>query len=99
MLYVRPILEYAAVVWAPNTKCDTERLEVVQRHAIRFVMSNYNCTTSITAMLSDLIVGILCAVEDKHLDYVCCTKSYTYKRIRSQIHLTTIQNRYIQVFQ
>ena len=33
--YVRPILEYAAVVWAPHTKCDIDRLEAVQRRAIQ----------------------------------------------------------------
>ena len=40
-IYVRPILEYAAVVWAPHTRCDIERLEAVQRRAARFVMSGY----------------------------------------------------------
>ena len=29
LMYVRPILEYAAVVSAPHTGCDIERLEVV----------------------------------------------------------------------
>ena len=30
-MYVTPILEYAAVVWAPLTRCDIERQEAVQR--------------------------------------------------------------------
>ena len=41
LMYARPILEYAAVVWASHTRCDIERLEVVQRRAARFVMSGY----------------------------------------------------------
>ena len=53
-MYVRPILEYTAVVWAPHTRCDIERLEAVQRQAARFVMSDYNCTSSVTIMLQDL---------------------------------------------
>ena len=54
LMYVRPILEYAAVVWAPHTGCDIERLEAVQRRAARFVMSDYNRTSSVTVMLQDL---------------------------------------------
>ena len=55
LVYVRPILEYAAVVWAPHTRCDIERLEAVQRWAAaRFVMSDYNHTSSVTVMLQDL---------------------------------------------
>ena len=54
VLYVRPILEYAAVVWAPHTKCDIDRLEAVQRRAARFVTSDYNRTSSVTVMLDNL---------------------------------------------
>ena len=60
LLYVRPILEYAAAVWAPHTRCDIERLEAVQRRAARFVMSNYNRTSSVTKMLNDLNWNSLC---------------------------------------
>ena len=54
LLYIRPILEYAAAVWAPHTRCDIEKLEAVQRRAARFAMSNYNRTSSVTEMLHDL---------------------------------------------
>ena len=37
-----------------HTRCDIERLEAVQRWAARFVMSDYNCTSSVTVMLQDL---------------------------------------------
>ena len=54
LMHVRPILEYTAVVWASHTRCDIERLEAVQRQAARFVMSDYNRTSSVTVMLQDL---------------------------------------------
>ena len=52
-MYIRPILEYAAVVWEPHTRCDIERLEAVERRAVRFVMSDYNYIyySSVTATL------------------------------------------------
>ena len=53
-MYVRPILEYTAVVWATHTRYDIERLEAVQRQAARFVMSDYNRNSSVTVMLQDL---------------------------------------------
>ena len=50
LMYDRPILEYAAVVWAPHT-CEIERLEAVQRWAARFVISDCKCTSSVAVML------------------------------------------------
>ena len=35
-------------------KCDIERLEAVQRRAARFVMFDYNRTSSVTVMLQNL---------------------------------------------
>ena len=54
LMYVRPTLEYAAVAWATHTKCDTEKLEAVQRRAARFVMSDFNRTSSVTEMLHNI---------------------------------------------
>ena len=53
-MYVRPILEYSSVVWAPNTKSNIGKVEAVQRYAARFITSDYNYTTSVTAMIGDL---------------------------------------------
>ena len=39
-IYVRPILEYSCVVWAPHTKCNIDKLESVQRRAARFATSD-----------------------------------------------------------
>ena len=52
--FVRPILEYAAAAWSPHTKKCIERLEGVQRKAARFVMNDWNRTSSVTTMLSTL---------------------------------------------
>ena len=54
LMYVRLILEYAVVIWAPHTGCDIERLEAVRGRVARFVMSDYNLTSSVTVMLQDL---------------------------------------------
>ena len=53
-MYVRPILEYSSVVWAPHTKCNIGKVEAVQRYAARFVTSDYSYTTSATALTRDL---------------------------------------------
>lgn len=47
---VRPVLEYAAIVWSPYTKALIDELERVQRLAVRFICSDYKLTTSATAL-------------------------------------------------
>ena len=49
--YVKPVLEYAAAVWAPHTRLSINKLESVQRRAARFVMNDYFQTSSVTNML------------------------------------------------
>ena len=48
------ILEYASTVQSPHQVEDINRLEMVQRHAARFVCNNFNRTASVTAMLNHL---------------------------------------------
>jgi len=49
---IKPILEYAAIVWSPHThKCYWEN---VQRRAGWFVTNNYSRYASVIAMLSNL---------------------------------------------
>ena len=55
MLYIRPILEYASTVWAPYTKSSTEKLEAIQRRATRFVVSDYNHSSSNSNILNQLV--------------------------------------------
>ena len=54
MSLVRPITEYAAIVWDPFTKENIQKLEQVQRRAARFVLSDYGQNSSVTAMLEKL---------------------------------------------
>ena len=51
---VRPIMEYACVVWDPITQKDTHKIEMVQRRAARFVYGDYRTTNSVTSMLNSL---------------------------------------------
>ena len=52
--YARPILEYAVCCWAPYTKHNFDKLELVQRRAARFVMKDYHPTSSVTVMINKL---------------------------------------------
>ena len=51
---VKPILEYAAIVWSPYIQKDIDKVEQVQRRAARFVFNNYSYLASISEMLIDL---------------------------------------------
>ena len=48
---VRPRLEYCVSVWDPHTQCAVQRLEMVQRRVVRYVMRRYHNTSSVTHML------------------------------------------------
>ena len=50
--YVRPILEYASIVWAPHTNCQIVTLEKIHHRAARFVCNNYSKYDSVTDMLT-----------------------------------------------
>jgi hypothetical protein len=47
----RPLLECACMVWDPHTAQNTQKLEAAQRRSARFVMNNYQQTSSVTSML------------------------------------------------
>ena len=51
---VRPILEYASVVWDPYTSDNCEKLERVQRRSARMVFNNWSTTASVTNMINQL---------------------------------------------
>jgi len=48
---IKPVLEYACVVWDPYLQKDILAVEAVQRHCARFVDNNY---ASVTTMLENL---------------------------------------------
>lgn len=52
--YVRPILEYASSTCDPGYTNQTNQLEAAQNHSVRFILSNYHRTASITSMKSSL---------------------------------------------
>ena len=51
--YIRPICEYAAVIWSPHLQTNIHQLEMIQKKAARFVF-NYSQHSSVTAMLNKL---------------------------------------------
>ena len=51
---VRPIMEYACIIWDPVTQKNIRELEMVQRRAARFVTGDYRTTSSVTRMLAAL---------------------------------------------
>ena len=50
---VCPIIEYAASIWAPHTTQDVEKIEMLQRRAVRFICNNYYRNTSFTNLSLD----------------------------------------------
>ena len=58
---VRPILEYAAPVWDPHKARDIDRLERVQRQAIRFITGDYRSRDPgcVTRMMLRLDIPLL----------------------------------------
>jgi len=54
IMYVKPIIDYSASVWAPHTNWGINQLNSIQRQGARFVMSYYRCTSSVSNMLSHL---------------------------------------------
>ena len=51
---VRPILEYAAIVWSPHLQCQKNQIEKIQRSAARFVTNDFSYHSSVTSMLTHL---------------------------------------------
>ncbi len=43
---IRSVLEYSAAVWDPYLKKNTDKLEKLQRKAARFIISNYDRTST-----------------------------------------------------
>ena len=45
---LRPVLEYASVVWSPHYQIDIDRIEMVQRRSARFVLNKKDRYASVT---------------------------------------------------
>ena len=48
---VRPILEYASIVWSPHTQLNINKVEKIQRQAARFIKNNFSWHSSVSNML------------------------------------------------
>lgn len=48
---IRPIMEYAVVIWDPFTRNNIEKLERIQKKAVRFIYNSYG-RSSITELLN-----------------------------------------------
>ena len=51
---VRSFLEYSTTVWHPHQKYNSDKLEMVQHRAARFVKGRYGMYESVTQMLEEL---------------------------------------------
>ena len=51
---LRPVMEYASIIWDPYTNVNIKKLEMVQRRYARFVFHDYRRTSSVTTMLKQL---------------------------------------------
>ena len=51
---LRPVTEYASIIWDPHTNANINILEKVQRRYARYVFHDYRRSSSVTAMLDQL---------------------------------------------
>ena len=49
-IYIRPIIEYAAIMWSPYTHSSIHAVEMLQRKAARFACNDFGRLSSITGM-------------------------------------------------
>jgi len=52
MLNLQPILVYASVVWYPYTKSNIDKIEMVQRKAVRFDFYRYSNVSNLFNQLN-----------------------------------------------
>lgn len=53
--YVRSKIEYVSVIWDPQSKQDIQKLEILQRKAVRFIYGKFNIK-GMTALLSLCVI-------------------------------------------
>ena len=51
---VRLQVEYASTIWSPYTKQNTQKIEMIQRRAVRWVKNNFSTYDSVFTMLDNL---------------------------------------------
>ena len=83
---VRPILEYASIIWDPHTASNIHRLETVQRRSDRHIMHNYTRHASVTTMLQHLDLPTL-QQRRQHSKNHHAIQNYTQTSQHSNRHL------------
>ena len=76
---VRPILEYASIIWSTHTQCDIHKIVMVQHCAVRFTFNNFSRTASFINMLANLQLPTLECQRHKVESFIL-TKSTTKTR-------------------
>lgn len=54
LMLIRPVMEYASIVWDAHLKKDIDKLERIQRLSARFIVGDYRHASSVTAILQYL---------------------------------------------
>lgn len=83
---IRSKLEYAASVWDPNQENLIHSLEMVQNNSVRFILSNYNRTASISTMKSSLGLPSLSS-RRKILRLCLFHKLFYHSQLRNELIL------------
>ena len=56
---IRPVLEYASIVWSPYLVTLIDKIEAVQCRSVRFILNDYSRTSSVTSMMESLNLPLL----------------------------------------
>jgi len=83
---IKPILEYACVIWALHTGKDISNIESVQRRAARFVFNDYSPFSSVTEMMRKLNWQTLSCCRD-HLKVITMKIIHNLIAIPADIYL------------
>lgn len=92
--YIRPKLEYACVVWDPYTKCNIDKLERIQRKAVRFIYSKFRHTDSPSELMSANNIPLLQSRRRQlRLDFLSSLLNHRVA-IDPSLYLTPLSTRY-----
>lgn len=81
---IRPKLGYAAFIWDTHHENLIYSLEMVQNNSVRFILSNYNRTASISSMKSSLNLPSL-ASRRKAFRICLFHKMFHHPHLRSEL--------------
>lgn len=79
---VRPVMEYASIVWDPYLKKDIEKVERIQRLSARFIFSDFRRLSSVSEMLNR------CGLESLEARRKFARLSFFYKLYHNETGLS-----------